>query len=349
MKRKEIKLLKNCPAPFEELEITSSGEVYTCCQNWNNAYSFGNIYKLGAEEIWNSDKAVELRSRILNGDYSLCNKEVCPYLKQNHFESYYRTEYKAIMDEHPKSIKFCYDYECNIACNICRDKIRRLSDEELELLNSKIDSFFLPLLKSAKVLVINAHGDPFGSRHSRLVIKKAAEMYPDLKFDFHTNGILCNEKNFKALNITPEKIAKIRISTHAASAKTYGKIVKNGAILFPQLIKNFEYLSKISREYNIPMYLHMVIMPCNYKEIPAFIKLAQKHNFSPRFWEYRSENCVYQHPEDDWFIYKKEHKDHKKLAKVLENNIVIRNREFFSPVFYDIIPEKEKKFFGFFD
>ena len=326
-----------CKRPFEEIEISNTGEVYTCCPNWNNFYSIGNIYKNSFDEIWNSKKAVDLRHKILNHDYSLCDMQGCLYLKQNDFNSPYTTNCTPIMNEYPKTVKFVYDYECNIACKICRDHLKRLSDDELELLNSKIDTFFLPFLQGAQVLIINAYGDPFGSRHSRLVIKKAAQKYPNLKFDFHTNGIVCDEKNFNELNITPDKISKIRISIHAASKETYGKIVPNGEVLFPKIIKNLKYLAKIREKHNnFPVYIHFVVSSTNYKEIPNFIDLAEEVNASPRFWEFRQENCSYQ-MQENLYIVRKDHPLHNDLLSVLQNKKVKINKDFFSPSIYDLI------------
>lgn len=330
-----------CKRPFEEIEIHNTGEVYACCPNWNKFYSLGNIFKDSFEDVWNSDKAIDLRARILNNDYSLCDYEGCAYLKQNYFPNRYEYECRPKMDTYPLTVKFVYDYECNIACSICRDKLKRLSDEELELLNSKIDTFFLPMLKSAKVLIINAYGDPFGSRHSRLVIKKAAEKYPNLKFDFHTNGILCDETHFKNLNITPEKIDKIRISIHAATAKTYDKIVRGGGIYFPQIIKNLKYLQRIRKQCDFPVYIHFVITKFNYKEMPDFVKLAKKVNAIPCFWEFRQENCAYPN-NDDNYIYREEHPLHKDFLKVLRNPILLTCKDNISPIIFNLIMKEQK-------
>ena len=325
-----------CKRPFEEIEISNTGDVYTCCPNWNNFYSIGNIYKYSLNEIWNSEKAIDLRTRILNNDYSLCDMQGCLYLKQDDFNSSYITNCTPVMKEYPKVVKFAYDYECNIACKICRDHIKRLPDKDLELLNSKIDTFFLPFLQGAKVLIINAYGDPFGSRHSRLVIQKAAEKYPDLKFDFHTNGILCNKTNFRDLNITPDKISKIRISIHAATKETYEKIVPNGKILFPKIIENLKYLKEIRKEYNFPVYIHFVVSSINYNEIPDFIDIANEVNASPRFWEFRQENCAYQ-MQENLYVVNEEHPLHNDLLRVLKDKRVKENKNFFSPSIYDLI------------
>ncbi len=327
-----------CKRPFEEIEINVTGEVYTCCPNWNKFYSIGNIYKNSFDEIWNSEKAMTLRDKVKNNDYSLCDMQGCLYLKQQYFDSLYHTNCTKFMNEYPKTVKFVYDYECNIACKICRDHIKRLSDEELSLLNSKIETFFLPLLKGAKVLIINAHGDPFGSRHSRLVIQKAAQKYPDLKFDFHTNGILCNESNFKSLNITPDKISKIRISIHAATKETYGRIVPNGEVLFPKITENLKYLAKIRERCSFPVYIHFVVSSINYREIPQFVDIAHKYNASPRFWEFRQENCSYQ-MQENLYVVNKDHPLHSDLLKVLKDKRVKRNKDFFSPAIYDLIED----------
>ena len=66
-----------CPVPFQEIEIFSDGSVFACCPSWNEYYSIGNVFESNVEEIWNSDKVVQLRRRILNNDYSLCKKDKC--------------------------------------------------------------------------------------------------------------------------------------------------------------------------------------------------------------------------------------------------------------------------------
>lgn len=330
-----------CPIPFEELEIHITGEVYTCCPNWNKFYSIGNIYKQSLEEIWNSDRAIELRKRLLNKDYSLCDKNCCPQVCLNNYKTKFKTEYKEKMEEFPKSIKFVYDKECNIACKICRKEVKRNSDEKLEILNSKIDNFFLPMLQHSEKLIINAAGDPFASRHSRLLIKKAAQKYPNLKFDFHTNGILCDENNLKNLNITPDKIDKIRIPIHAATAKTYAKIVSHGEMYFPQIIKNLEYLSKLKKEYHFEIYIHFVVTADNYKEIPAFLELAERLDVSPRFWEFRQSCCSYP-MEENIEITNETHPLHNELVEIMNLPIVKSYKHFFTPILSNLVKEEKE-------
>ncbi len=327
-----------CPEAFERVEIHNTGEVFACCPNWNNRYYLGQIKDNSVEEIWNSDRAIELRTRILNNDYSLCDKDRCVYLKSGFppAMSADYINYKPKMEKYPLAIKFVYDYECNINCSICRDKIKRYPAKELEELNSKIDTLFLPILQHAKILTINAYGDPFGSRHSRLLIKKAAKMYPDLKFDFHTNGILINKTVLDNINITADKIETVRISIHAATKETYGKIVTNGEALFPQITNNLEYLKELRKQNYFKLFIHFVVLPENFKEMPAFVDLAEKYDAIPCFWEFRQGNCSY-HNEKNNYIYEESHPLHKELVEVMQSPNLKKYRDFIAPLLDKLI------------
>lgn len=343
-----------CQNPFEIMEIHPDGDVYICCPNWNNFYSIGNIFKNTFEEVWNSDKAKELRSKILNNDYSLCDKTSCLYCRNMRFHKPRRKNSKKLfffkkndsyctvhMKKGPVVIKLCYDPECNIACKMCRDKIIRLSEEELELYNSKIDSFFIPLLKDVRILEVNAHGDPFGSRHSRLLIEKVAKKYKRIKFDFQTNGILCTSDMFKKLGVSYNRINAIRISIHASTPETYSKIVPNGQVIFPQIIKNLEFLSEICLKYGIEFCVHFVVSSLNYKEIPDFIRLAIKYSAKPYFWELRTVQYLYESSDND-FVAESSHPLHEDLKRVLRQPICMRYKDNFSPRLVEIMMNKER-------
>lgn len=333
-----------CPSPFQDVEIFSDGNVYLCCPSWNEYYSVGNIFEHTFEEVWNSEKAIRLREKILNHDYSLCKKDRCFMLHNKNFYSDYDCKFKSVMDDSPVRVKLGYDYECNIACNICRDKVKRLSDDELKMWDEKIDTFFIPLLKSTKILTVNTHGDPFGSRHSRNLIKKAAQTYPDLKFDFTTNGILCTEKILEELNITPERIDTIRVSIHAATKETYGKVVQNGENLFEKLLENLQFISDLKTKSNFMFLIQFVVMSINYKEMPAFVDMAQKYHAGPMFWEYKKDCCAYSKWQENLAIVDPNHKDHKKLIKVLHHPNMYKFEHCLYPMLLELQQKDEKQF-----
>ena len=313
----EIKHNEFCPIPFDEFEIHWDGNVYLCCPAFNNYYSCGNVFENSFDDVWNSEKAIDFRNKIMNNDYSLCNSEACYLCKSKKFIPDFETSYKAKMEEYPKKIKLCYDSECNLACLICRDKIGRLSAEQLEKWNDKIETFLVPMLKDVKVLTLNAAGEVFASRHSRKLIKRVTEMYPNIKFEFLTNGTLCNEQTFKDLNIKPEQIHTIRISMHAATKKTYSVMVKNGELYYDKLLENLKYLGELKKKYGFLLYWNFVVTSLNYKDMPKYAAMAKIYNAVPFFWEYRK-NQSSQHLENVE-IWEENHPKHKDFVRVLKH------------------------------
>ena len=338
MDNNKFKVKSICCKPFEDIEIHVDGSVYTCCPFWNNN-AIGNIFYDSVEKIWNSEKAIELRKRILNHDYSLCNKESCLYLSKE-FYSQYDTVFEPVMKEYPKRINLGYDYECNSACIICRDKVLTLPEEKLSELNSKIDSVYIPLLKNARIVTINSAGDAFASRHSRLLIKRLIEKIPNLKFEFMTNGIMASKQVFNELKITADRIETINVSLHAAKKKTYGKIVRNGEQKFDTVIRNIEYINSLNKDNNFQFVLNFVVTALNYQDLPDFIRLAEKYNAHPLIWEYRSEqNFSENKRHSELTITEITHLKYNDLKKILQDSLIRRYRQFLSPILQQIQDE----------
>lgn len=310
-----------CKQPFTRAEIDKFGDVYNCCR-FHLPIKLGNIYENTFEEIWNSKNAIKIREHILRGDYSLCNQDACSHLlNKNNNQDIHTENLKPLMEKGPKHVSFCHDKECNIACIICRDEIWRNTDTELQNLNDRIETMFLPMLKDTEIVTISAHGDPFGSRHSRLLIKKIRENYPDIKFEIFTNGTLFTPENIKDLGIE-NNFYNIQISIHSASKETYSKMVRNGELYFDKLMTNLDYASELSQKYHFDFYLYFVVTSLNYKDIPAFIELGTKLKAKPTMWEYRDEQLQSENKHPEYVITNKNHPEYKNLIDVLNNPIL---------------------------
>lgn len=327
-----------CRRAFQSVEIHQDGSICVCCPAWNKFYMLGNIFEGDFESAWNSEMAIELRTRILNNDYSLCDVENCPALFNKrldpksfdssfpHYEISDGGGYLPIMKEYPKEVKFCYDAECNIVCEMCRDSVYMNSDDLLNKYDSMIETKFLPLLKNAQLVTINAQGDPFASRHSRKLIAAISQKYPDIKYEFHTNASTCTPDILEKLNVT-DKIKIMRVSLHAASAKMYGQIVRNGDKIFPVTMKNLEYISQLRKKYSVPFefYIQFVVMAKNYKEMPRFVELAEKLGAVPVFWEYLNNIGHSENKQADLkSVHLKNHPKHKDFIKTLKHSNMYR-------------------------
>lgn len=283
---KEEKIMKVCKMPFENCLLSSNGEVFPCCAHWTNNFAFGNFFEESFDAIWHSKRAQEFRARILRGDYSLCNnREFCKCYSYD-----FLVDIDSI-DTSPKvkHIDFAHDFECNLACISCRKKMFCNSADTLAALNSRIENFFIPLVKSVDSIRLSGQGDPLFSKHYNLLIQKIANIFPEKFFQLYTNGQYLTHSKLESLGIL-ERVESLNISIDAASSDTYRKIRRGGS--FAKLIENINFATNLKcRDQAVPMVFSFVIQLRNYREIPQFVELAEKYNAKANFLYYIDYDC----------------------------------------------------------
>ena len=272
-----------CYKPFDEIEIYSNGDVYTCCPFYlPKGFFIGNIFRASSfDDIWYSPNAILLREKILNEDFSLCNTMICN--KQYLYDSTY-----VLNPPYPRFVRFSYDDMCNVFCRYCRNKpgycvnYKNFENEEI------FKKIFIPLLKNALFVSVSTVGEITASKHSQDLIKKIIILNDKIKFDLLTNGLLFDEVFYNRLALE-NRIKKIEITLSAATEKTYNNIVRGSD--FNRVLKNVEFISNEKKQGNIgELYLCFVVNRENYMEIPDFIELSLKYDCVAMFWELRNNN-----------------------------------------------------------
>lgn len=324
---------KCCKVAFNQVEVHCDGKAYTCCPGWIKCTSIGNIYKeRDFNNVWNSEIAKDLRTKLLKQDYSYCDFDFCPGISgvvEDKIKGIkYQNKLEAENTSFPTLVKFCHDYECNIACVTCRNSILRNNKESLEDLNSRIKDVYLPMLKNAEIACFAGNGDPFGSRHYAELIKGINIAYPKIRYDLHTNGLLCDKKNCERLGVL-DKLHSVEISIHAATKETYDKICKYSD--FEKVIKNLKWLSEMKKSGKIEdVYMIFVMSYMNYHEMPAFLILATELNINALFKYYRPWGSSALDKEyKKMAIFESDHPEHYKLVKILKNKIFNQENCFF--------------------
>lgn len=321
---------KLCKAPFFTAEIFESGNVFLCCPSYTKLEAIGNIFKQDWDEIWNCPEAQNFREKIKKGDYSDCNTNFCSpnFFPFCHEVAYINPEKLDIENPKARIIKFSMDKSCNVACTICRDKVYCNEPSKVEKLDSKIEEYLLPILKDAEIVNFTGSGDPFASKHHRNFITRITQEYPHMKFDFHTNGVLCDERNLTELGVI-DKLSTIQISLHSATKETYDKIVKFGN--WERLNKNLEFLTGLMDQNKLnELQLNFVILSENYKDIPAFIDLCKKYRAKAFLWQYRDIHGVYDY--DSVNICSPLHRDHKDFVEIMANLDLSNENLYISPL-----------------
>ncbi len=309
-----------CGQGFKVVELKENGDITPCCPVWTNFYSFGNVFESNIENIMNSDKAKKFRKSIINKTYEFCNTERCVgkhAISEIELKNICKEDGTAL--KFPETFSFGHDRCCNLLCIFCRDHNWMNTNEEVNKLNSLIDSHFLPMLKDAKNVKMLASGELFASTHGRKLAKRITEEFPNIKFDIVSNGILFDEKNCKELGIL-DKLARVTISVHAGTEKTYNKLIRQGN--YKRLWENINWLASLKKQNKIEnLELVFTITHLNFKEMKIFAKKAKALDLEFKFFEYRKEEGEFSKNYNKTAVWLPQNKYYKKFIKIISDPI----------------------------
>jgi MoaA/NifB/PqqE/SkfB family radical SAM enzyme len=312
-----------CNKAFKAVELHPNGKVCPCAPDWNNGFSFGNLFRQGStfDNIWNSEATKAFRRSVLSGEYKYCNLEMC--MSREHLTDEFAQEIGLQEDgtvlKFPEHILCCHDQACNVRCVICRDKIIQNPERRVRLLDAIINTHLLPAMKDAKEVSMSGEGELFASRHARKLAKEIARKYPDIKFNIYTNGILCNEKNCRELEIL-DRISWLRVSVHAATKETYDKVVIDGN--WEKVWENIKWLSEMKKAGRInDVLLGFVVSSLNYKEMKPFLERAIELDIKAEFWEFRPWGSDIAKEREKYAVYFPYHEEYPQLAEILKDEI----------------------------
>jgi MoaA/NifB/PqqE/SkfB family radical SAM enzyme len=263
-----------------------------CCSDWLRTPPVGNIQHQSIDEIWNGEKAREIRRSILDGSFKYCDGTRCPFLKSishevQRLEGVKNEELKTIIDYKltilpfkPREIDCSFETSCNLSCPSCRSKVRMHSVNEHEILNiqSKLEN---EAFKDAHVLSFSSSGDPFGSPFYRKWLQNLnRKKVPHLKqIRLHTNALLWTPKMWGTIPAEIQEVVKSTIiSIDAGRPETYAKNRRGSS--FERLLENLQFIRLLRKHGPLEhVKISMVVQKNNFMEMPDFIHLGKRLNF----------------------------------------------------------------------
>jgi MoaA/NifB/PqqE/SkfB family radical SAM enzyme len=287
-----------CLQPFYFAEITTNGDIYTCCPGWIR-FPIGNIKSNTIAEIWNSSRALYIRKKIYRGEWRTVCNAICPnvahYLYQKKSVSYDSLETldylsphlveeirskKERLDSLPTVFNLSNSTQCNLSCIMC-DRHNQKDDPRVIQKTARDVSRYLP---AARRLILTGMGDPFARPDTRQLLTEFKSQNPDFAFDIVTNGLLLPRYWDR---IRHQRFGSLLISVDASKKETYDKIRIGGS--WDRLIESLD-LVKENRDRFSSVTLNMTVMRHNYGEVPEFIGLAESYGFSVSFQRIRGRN-----------------------------------------------------------
>ena len=263
-------------SPFNYLELHKNG-VYCCCPSWLPT-KLGELN--GIEKIVNGDKLKEIQESIINGTYSFCDKNLCPYLSElihnqvavgNFVKKTDKLIQKLLTTEQTIRVNFAFDRSCNLSCPSCRVSVIMANGKEIELIDQTIEKITNELGYKIDCIYLSGSADPFASKSFRkFLLNFDKSKFPKLNLiHIHTNAILLNEELWNRLEHLHKYIRTIDVSIDAASRDTY-EVVRRGGD-WDILLKNIEFISNIKTIGTKTF--SFVVQDNNYMEMYDFYKL----------------------------------------------------------------------------
>lgn len=273
-----------CSRPFEHFEVQHNGKAYLCCPGWLPE-PLGNVEQESPSNLWNGEAAQRIRRSILDGSFKYCT--ACPFLgtKRGPVKAagdVTDPEHLAIIREQRVVMKriawlyLAYDRTCNLSCPSCRTHVIVATGEDLKRLSIFHDSLVTPrLLRSIDWLNITGSGDPFASSVFRSLLRSLDPvLYPRLRVELHTNGLLFTPENWEAMKRAQPMVKSVEVSVDAATPATYAINRRGGE--WNELLERLEFIQGLRRSGLLERFrMSFVVQANNWREMPAFVRLAR--------------------------------------------------------------------------
>ncbi|NEV62397.1 SPASM domain-containing protein [Thiorhodococcus minor] len=279
-----------CPRPWEHFEVSSGGVAWVCCPAWLST-PIGNCREADIMDIWNSAASQRIRASILDGSFAYCGQQECPVIQNGSLMrrnalpdarlERILAQGLTVIDEPPRTFNLCYDESCNLACPSCRAQpihhTRGPAYEERLAIQRRITSSLFSEPHTARFQVnVTGSGDPLGAKLMRdLLLGIDGARFPNVTIHLQTNGVLLTPKYWRALGKIHDNLGQILVSFDAATPETYAYTRRGGD--WERLNHNTRFLAERRAEGAFDwLRLDFVVQKRNFREIPAFVELAQR-------------------------------------------------------------------------
>lgn len=247
-----------------------NGTVIGC--SWAKNNIFGNLNEKSLYEIYHGEAANNFRKKRLNGDYSDCSVDCCPYIANGTLQEEMIEEEQ--IPEYPDHISLSFEGKCNYKCTCCTS--HNHMDKVLDCDNEKriIEERIADVIPYAKTISAHGTGELFVSKR---VMKVLGEWKPvcekeDIEVLLETNGSLFDEHNWKQI----EKLGNYKMHIAVTVMSFYEPVYQYlSGCKYPmeKIISNLHFMKSL-REKNIinTFEIATVLQEQNFREMPEFTK-----------------------------------------------------------------------------
>ncbi len=265
-----------CYAPLKSMYFGQDGKVVACC--YNREHILGTYPEKSIKEIWEGNKANELRDHLKAYNFSLGCTGCLEQLVVGNFDGSKAKGYdsqRLNKNRFPSVMEFELDDTCNLECIMCNGEYSSLIRTKREKRPARQkpydDNFikqldeFIPFLEEVKFY----GGEPFLIPTYFKIWDRIIAINPKVRISVQTNGTTINSRVKEVLQ---KSNFHINLSIDSLQKETYEKIRVNGH--FEDVMKNIEFFSNYCKERNTFFGISVCIMKQNWFEAPDFIRFC---------------------------------------------------------------------------
>lgn len=265
-----------CSAPFSQIYIHATGDVYVCCQHQGH---LGNLKTHTLEELWNGERAVSLRREFLSGKPQHCKQHMSRigcHINYDEFLPYVSFEEK--QTELPRVLEIVMNGKCNIACKMCeiKDVVQSLLD--IPNFKTEIEEKLLPRISHLYV----KGGEPLIQKETYHLLKKLKEVNPHCSWRFITNGQYNFNETMKQ-HLDGLHLERITFSIDSSNPELFAAIRLNGSL--EKCEKSMEDIRAWARDKvqdtPVQFTINVTVQKENWRDVPATFRHYHEQGHSP--------------------------------------------------------------------
>lgn len=300
------------------------GSVRQC--SWTRDGYIGNLIDDTVEDIYHGEKAERIRERLVNGDYSLCDVDACPYLAMNDLDKHI-IEYEEV-PTYPTELYLGFERICNYSCTSCNIHkcMEETKDKDLEVYYKNIEEKIMPILPHIKKISANGCGELFCSKHILNILANWKPLFApeEVEVMLESNGSMFDEKHWKQIENLGQYNLSVAISVMSFDEPVY-QYLSGTKLPITNVENNLKYIRHL-REKGIINYFEIatVVQEQNFREMPEFVKKCIDE-YNPDYIRLRPyESWGAQKPEEVWItdIRNPEHPYYHEYKKVMSHPIL---------------------------
>jgi len=315
-----------CSKPFGDFEISPDGMVHVCCPSYLKQ-PIGNAFEIEIDTLLSSNPLKMTHESMVEQDYRFCSWTECPAIREK-LGSFEENLSEDMFEYNVKDVRLSYDPSCNLWCPSCRGEKCIVRGEQRDKVMDITFKTVIPLLKSAKSLVMNGYGDIFAARSCRAIMEElSSKNAPKLQYDFITNAVLFSEDNWNKYHNLHDMVNSIRVSIDASKKETYDKVRLGGD--WEKLMTNLKFISRLRKNGVIKNFMiSFVVQYENYLEVVDFAKFGIKLGCDQIIFENIMDWNVLERP--DFLmqaVHYPDHLNHKKYIDIMQKLAEIKPQD----------------------